>query len=161
MARASQAEPALNGNTMGYGMTTLRRGVFGAACFGLGVVASIAVGQTGYPPLQMLVSASESALGQKLEYPAGTPQITAAIVTLEPGASTGWHHHDVPLFAMILDGELTLDDKTGTNRRYVKDESFIEAFRSSHNGTNTGDTPVRILAVFAGSDAQKNTLMDE
>lgn len=142
-------------------MKTLRRGAFGAACFGLGAVASIAVAQTGYPPLQVLVSASETALGQKFAYPAGMPQITAAIVTLEPGASTGWHHHDVPLFAMILDGELTLDDATGTNRRYVKDDSFIEAFRTPHNGTNTGDAPVRILAVFAGSDAQKNTMIDE
>lgn len=146
---------------MGLDMANLSRATFGAAMLVLGFLASIALGQTNYPPLQVLLSASESALGQTLEYPDGTPQVTAAIVTLEPNASTGWHRHDVPLFAMILEGELTLDDRTGNKRLYVKDASFIEAFRTWHNGTNTGDKPARILVVFAGSDAQKNTLMEQ
>ena len=48
-------------------------------------------------------------LDQPIAYPSGTPNITAAIVTIPPGGETGWHTHAVPLFAYILDGALTVD----------------------------------------------------
>ena len=130
-------------------------------CFTAGIAVTVAVGETTYPPLQVLVSSSQSILGQDLEYPSGKPVFTAAIVTLQPGESTGVHKHNVPLFAMILDGELTVDYGPDGTKVYVKDDTLIEAFRTDHNGTNTGAEPVRILAVFAGSDAVKNTVTAE
>ena len=140
---------------------TLGRGAFAGLCFASGMAVTVALGQTSYPPLQVLVSASQSILGEELAYPAGRPVITAAIVTLQPGETTGAHRHEAPLFALVLDGELTVDYGQGITKRYVKDDAFLEAYQSTHTGTNTGTGPVRILAVFAGSDAVKNTVMQD
>jgi quercetin dioxygenase-like cupin family protein len=138
----------------------MRHGWIYAVCFAAGM-ASLALAQTAYPPLQVLVSSSQTVLGQDFVYPPGKPVLTAAIVTMPPNANTGWHHHEAPLFAMILEGELTVDYGDGVTRQFKKDDAFIEAFQSRHKGTNTGDTPVRILAVFAGSDAVKNTVVED
>lgn len=140
---------------------TLKRTTIAGLCFAAGIAVTVAVGQTTYPPLQVLVSSSQSILGQDIAYPSGKPLFTAAIVTLQPGDSTGVHRHEAPLFAMILDGELTVDYGQNGTKVYVKGDALIEAFRTDHNGTNTGNEPVRILAVFAGSDAVKNTVMEQ
>ena len=42
-------------------------------------------------------------LGQEIAYPDGTPVVTAAIVTMVPGQETGWHEHEAPLLAWMLD----------------------------------------------------------
>lgn len=139
----------------------LARVLLACLCFASGVGVTVAVGQSAYPPLEVLVSASQTVLGQDIEYPAGKPVITAAIVTLEPGASTGSHRHEAPLFAMVMEGELTVDYGTAGSKTYVQGDAFLEAFRTDHNGTNTGQTPVRILAVYAGSESVKNTIMAE
>lgn len=139
----------------------LKRTAVAVMCFSAGIAVTVAVGQTTYPPLQVLVSSSQTVLGQDIVYPSGKPVITAAIVTLQPGESTGAHKHEVPLFAMILDGELTVDYGPDGTKVFAKNDALIEAFTTNHNGTNTGSEPVRILAVFVGSDAVKNTVMDE
>lgn len=130
-------------------------------CFASGVVVTVAFAKTTYPPLEVLLSSSQSSLGQNLEYPSGKPVITAAIVTLLPGQSTGEHLHETPMFAMILDGEITVDYGEGSTRVFVEGDAMLEAFKTYHNGTNTGSEPVRILTVFAGSDTARNTVMRE
>ena len=139
----------------------LSRGLFAGLCFASGIVVTVALAETTFPPVQVLVSSSQSILGQTIDYPAGQATMTAAIVTLQPGQSTGSHMHEAPLFVMVLEGEVTVDYGQGVTKRYVKDDTFLEAFKSNHNGTNTGSVPVRILTVYAGSDAVKNTVMEE
>lgn len=124
----------------------------------VGLIGGFAIAKTAYPPLDVLLSTGKTVIGQEIEYPGGTPKITAAIVTMKPGDSTGWHHHDAPLFAWILDGSLTVDYGADGTRTYEKGDSFIEAFRSEHNGTNTSDVDTRILAVFAGAEGVSNTV---
>ena len=133
----------------------------GVLCFSFGIVASLVLAQTTYPPLQVLLSSGQSVLGQDIAYPVGKPNITAAIVTIQPNESTGWHLHEAPLFAMVLEGALSVDYGNGVTRQYKKEDVFIEAYQTRHNGTNTGTTPVRILVVFAGSDAVKNTVKED
>ncbi len=113
-----------------------------------------------YPPLEILISSKESVIGEAIAYPEGPARITAAIVTMQPGQKTGWHRHDVPLFAYILEGEITVDYGEAGTRTYQTGESFIEAFQSSHNGENTGAGIARILAVFAGADGADNTVAE-
>lgn len=137
----------------------LSRPVLAAACLVSGIIVGVAGAKTTYPPLDVLISSSVTVLDQPIVYPAGTPKITAAIVTMLPGQSTGWHKHEVPLFARMLEGELTVDYGEHGTRVYKKDDVLIEAFKTRHNGTNTGAAPARILAVFAGSDSVKNTIM--
>ena len=117
--------------------------------------------EESYPPVKTLLATSKTVIGQAFEYPGGNPAISAAVVTMLPGHSTGWHEHDAPLFAWILEGEITVDYGRAGTRTYRQDDAFVEAFRSSHNGTNTGQGVAKILAVFAGSHDVKDTVMDD
>jgi quercetin dioxygenase-like cupin family protein len=117
--------------------------------------------QDHYPPVQKLLASSRTIIGQNFEYPGGEPAITAAVVTMLPGHSTGWHEHDAPLFAWVLEGEITVDYGPDGQRVYAKDDAFVEAFRSAHNGINSGDGIARILAVFSGSHDVKDTVMED
>lgn len=116
--------------------------------------------QDSYPPLEILLSSPETVIGQPYAYPDGDAKITAAIVTMEPGQSTGWHLHQVPLFGYVLEGELTVDYGKDGTRTYVAGDSLIEAFETLHNGTNSGSVPMRLLAVFAGAEGVANTLTE-
>ena len=86
--------------------------------------------------------------------------VTAAIVTMVPGQETGWHAHDAPLFAWMLDGELTVDYGPDGSRVYRKGDALLEAFRTRHNGRNSGTENTRLLAVFIGAEGVANTLME-
>ena len=78
--------------------------------------------------------------------------------TPTPGASTGWHRHDAPLYGHMLEGELTVTYRGHGVRVYRAGDTFMEAFRTPHNGHNSGDGPVRILAVFVGAEGVANTV---
>ncbi|SDZ58250.1 hypothetical protein SAMN05444004_12513 [Jannaschia faecimaris] len=73
---------------------------------------------------------------------------------------TGWHHHDVPLFADVLDGEMTVDYGPEWQKTYAAGGSLIKAFHTLHNGVKTGCEPLRILAVFLSSETATNTVMN-
>jgi quercetin dioxygenase-like cupin family protein len=106
-----------------------------------------------------LLSTAKTVLGQTLAYPAGAPaKVTAAIVAMQPGAETGWHQHDVPLFGYMLVGELTVDYGAHGTRVYRKGDALMEAIDVPHNGRNTGEGVARIMAVFMGADGVPNTV---
>ncbi len=127
----------------------------------LAVAASIASAKDTYPPLDVLLSTTTTTIGQSFEYPDGQAKITAAIVTMQPGQKTGWHKHDAPLFAYILEGEITVDYGPDGPKTYKTGDSFVQAFESEHNGQNTGDGITRILAVFAGAEGTPNTVSEK
>lgn len=108
--------------------------------------------------LTPLLQGGTDVLGTPLAYPAGTPSITAAIVTVPPGGETGWHLHEVPLFAYILEGELTVDYGAKGKKTYRAGDSVLEAIGWAHNGTNTGTVPMKLVGVYMGSDAAQNTV---
>ena len=92
-------------------------------------------------------------VGETLHYPTSGPaHVTAAIITLKPGAKTNLHKHGVPLFAYILDGEITVDYGDRGKRTYRRGDAFMEAMEMPHFGADAGAKPVRILAVFMGAD---------
>ena len=136
--------------------TTLR-----IAVAALVLAATPALARDTYPPLDVLLSSGKTVIGQPIEYPEGPAKITAAIVTMQPGQSTGWHRHDAPLIAYILEGQITVDYGPDGTRTYREGDSLIEAFETRHNGTNTGDGIVRILAVFAGAEGTQNTVSED
>lgn len=108
--------------------------------------------------LTPLLQGSTDILGAPLAYPTGTPDVTAATVTIPPGGETGWHEHEVPLFAYILEGELTVDYGTRGTKVYRAGDSVLEAVGWAHNGTNTGTVPMKLVAVYMGSDSAANTI---
>ncbi|MGR3802089.1 cupin domain-containing protein [Marinibacterium profundimaris] len=117
-----------------------------------------AAADDSYPPLDVLLQTTTTILGQPIAYPGGQAQITAAIVTMQPGQKTGWHDHDAPLFAYILEGEITVDYGPHGTKTYRTGDALVEALGSRHNGENTGDAPMRLLAVFAGAEGTPNTV---
>jgi quercetin dioxygenase-like cupin family protein len=110
-------------------------------------------------PAAPLLSTGTSILGETIHYPtAGPAHVTAAIVTLAPGDRTIMHKHGVPLFAYILDGELTVDYGTHGSRTYRQGQSFMEAMAVAHFGVNNGAQPVRLLAVYMGAEGAKDVI---
>lgn len=124
-----------------------------------GLMVGFAAAKVEYPPLQMLLQSGTTIIGQPIEYPAGAPEVTAAIVTLQPGQETGWHRHDVPVLGYMLDGELTVDYGADGKHVYHAGDTFLEAFKTEHNGKTTSAEPSRVLAVFMGAEGAKNTVV--
>lgn len=112
----------------------------------------------GYPAAALL-STSTSIVGEPLRYPTGGPaHVTASIVVLAPGAKTIVHKHGVPLFAYILEGELTVDYGAHGTRTYRQGQAFMEAMDVAHFGVNNGAVPVRILAVYMGAQGAQDVI---
>lgn len=132
--------------------------VAGCSCL-IGLAVGFAIGKTAYPPLDLLLSTSQTVIGQPIAYPQGVPKVTAAIISLEPGQETGLHLHRVPLFAYILSGELTVDYGPDGRRVFRESNAFLEALNSDHNGRNTSSAVTRILAVYMGVEGAANTEM--
>jgi len=103
-----------------------------------------------YPAVPLL-STSTTIVGEPIRYPQGEAHVTAAIVTLAPGARTVMHKHGVPMFAYILDGEITVDYGAHGTRTYKAGQSLMEAMDVAHFGANTGAQPVRLIAVYMGA----------
>ena len=121
--------------------------------------ANHAAAQEGGPTVTPLLSTSTTIAGETLHYPTGGPaHVTAAIVTLGPGAKTDLHKHGVPLFAYVLEGEITVDYGDRGKRTYRKGDAFMEAMDVAHFGADTGVQPVRILAVYMGAEGAADTI---
>jgi quercetin dioxygenase-like cupin family protein len=131
----------------------------GAITLALGVLLGSANHADTREDVTPLLSTEKSVLGQTIAYPVGAPaKVTAAIVAMQPGEQTGWHKHDVPMFAYLLEGELTVDYGQEGTRVYRKGEAVMEAIGVAHNGRNTGRSVARVLAVFMGADGVPDTV---
>ncbi|WP_130470917.1 cupin domain-containing protein [Candidatus Magnetaquicoccus inordinatus] len=126
-----------------------------------GVVAALfmllAIGlvqaEEAYRQVQPLLHTAQSVLGEPLLLADGTAlQITSTIVTIAPGEKTAWHKHGVPLYAYILSGAVTIDYGEQGTRCFTPGMAFMEAMDHWHRGTNQGEEPVRILAVYLGTE---------
>ncbi len=110
----------------------------------------------------LLDAVGRTILGQEFSYPASGPaQVTASVLTLQPGEQTGWHHHEAPLFAYVMEGAVTVDYGEDGTRTYRTGDSIMEALNLSHNGSTEGDGQVRILVVNMGAAGVTNTISDQ
>jgi len=108
--------------------------------------------------VEPLLATSTTVLGQPIAYaPGGTAKVTSAIVELPPGGKTGLHRHDVPMFAYVLSGEVTVDYQGEGSRTYRAGEALVEAIDTPHDGYNSGAVPTRILTVFFGAEGTPDT----
>jgi quercetin dioxygenase-like cupin family protein len=122
------------------------------------IATHAAAEERGYPAVPLL-STGKSIVGETIRYPTGgAAHVTAAIVTLAPGGKTITHRHGVPLFAYILEGELTVDYGAHGKRTYTKGQAFMEAMDVVHFGVNTGAQPVRLIAVYLGAEGAKDVI---
>ena len=109
-------------------------------------------------PAVPLIATGKTTIGETIRYPQGEAHITASIVTLAPGARTIAHRHGVPMFAYILEGEITVDYGAHGKRTYRKGDALMEAMDAAHFGENTGSEPMRLIAIYMGSSAAKNVM---
>jgi quercetin dioxygenase-like cupin family protein len=117
------------------------------------VAASSANAEEIHAPAMPLLSTGTTILGEMLHYPTGGPaHVTAAVVTIEPGGRTILHRHGVPMFAYILEGEITVDYGDRGKRTYRKGDAFMEAMDVPHFGADAGSAPVRVLTVYIGAE---------
>ena len=125
------------------------------ATSGITALAQSTTPPPAYPAVPLL-SIGTTVVGEKIRYPSGDALVTAAIVTLAPGARTIVHTHEVPMFAYILDGEITVDYGAHGKRTYRKGQSLMEAMHVAHFGENTGTEPLRLIAVYMGAAGAKD-----
>ncbi len=105
-----------------------------------------------------ILKTSESWNGAPVHYPAGTPEISAFIVEVAPGAQTGWHSHPVPSFGMILEGELEVELKDGRKNVLKAGDAVVEVVDALHNGINKGARPMKLVVFYAGVKEQPLTV---
>ncbi len=114
----------------------------------------------GYP-LTGAQTRSTTVLGEEIAYPVtGKPMLTSAIIVMAPGQTTLAHRHGAPLFAYVLEGEITVDYGTHGKRVYKQGESLIEAMNVRHYGTNSGSGTLRLLTLYMGAEGTKDVLVD-
>jgi quercetin dioxygenase-like cupin family protein len=113
-------------------------------------------------PAQILFKGSETAVGETIAYPTtGKPVVTAAIVTLMPGEKTVTHRHGVPMFAHILEGEITVDYGSHGRKTFKAGQSLLEAMTVAHAGMNLGTVPVRLIAVYMGAEGAADVVPEK
>ncbi|MGE4221412.1 MAG: cupin domain-containing protein [Alphaproteobacteria bacterium] len=108
-------------------------------------------------PAKTVLSTGQTILGEPIQYPAGMAKVTAAEVTIAPGGETLLHQHGVPMMVYILDGEVSVDYGDKGVRVFKTGDAFVEAM-STHKGMNKTAKPVRILAIYMGSDSGTNVV---
>jgi quercetin dioxygenase-like cupin family protein len=105
-----------------------------------------------------LLKTQKSWNGEAIVYPEGQAEVTVILIEVAPGGETGWHLHPVPSFAMVLEGELKVELKTGETLFLKAGDAAAEVVNVLHNGHNIGDVPVKLVVFYAGNSADKLTI---
>lgn len=89
--------------------------------------------------------------GKKVRYPrTNDAEVTVLVVDVPPGGSTGWHHHPVPVYAYMLEGELAVEMENGTVNLFRKGDAIIEMVDTAHNGYNPGNEKASLVVFYTG-----------
>ena len=129
----------------------------------LPMIASCSNTTTGEISSEVLLDKENmTILEEAFSYPiTNSPEVSSSIITLPVGAQTGWHLHEAPMYAYILEGTLevtyTVNGVEKTNV-YKKGEAIMEGLNTPHNGVNNTDSPVKVLVVNIGSPDAKNSV---
>jgi quercetin dioxygenase-like cupin family protein len=129
---------------------------------GLALAAALATAASALEPtthVTPLLSTGKTVMDEPIVYPTGSPaKVTTSIVSMAPGAETGWHKHGVPLVGLVLAGELTVDYGPKGKRTYKQGESVAEAMNVPHNGRNTGKDTMRLFVVYMGAEGLQSSI---
>jgi quercetin dioxygenase-like cupin family protein len=106
--------------------------------------------------VEKLLATDTTSLGQNIVYPKfNQAEVTVQKITFPPGASTGWHKHEFPVFSYIILGELTVETEDHKILRFKENTSFSESINTFHNGTNKGKTDLVVVAMYIGGKGEK------
>src|SRR5262245_30218325 len=108
--------------------------------------------------LKPLLKTTETNVGGQLKYPsAGKPELSSAIVTIQPGGPSSPHQPPVGTFVFILEGEadLHVGDQVF---HYKAGDAWVEPIDTPNQIFNAGAGVLRNLVVFVGSEGNPNTV---
>jgi len=101
--------------------------------------------------LEPVLKTDTTSIGQKIVYPKfANDEVSIVKVTIPPGKSTGWHKHNFPVFAYVLQGILTVEFENRKSLQFTQNSSFSEVIDTLHNGINNGKEDVILIAFFMG-----------
>lgn len=83
-------------------------------------------------------------------YPTGDPELSVLKISIPAHSALAWHEHPIPNAAYILSGTLTIEKHDGTKKTVHAGQAVAEMVDAAHRGV-TGDTPVVLLAFYAGA----------
>jgi quercetin dioxygenase-like cupin family protein len=106
--------------------------------------------------IKELLRTDTTSIGQKITYPEFTdPEVTILKITIPPGKSTGWHKHNIPVFAYVVKGTLTVELEDHRVIQFKEESTFAEMRENYHNGTNMEDSDLVLIAIYMGGKGQK------
>jgi quercetin dioxygenase-like cupin family protein len=112
--------------------------------------------------IKELIRTDTTSIGQKITYPDfANPEVTMLKITIPPGKSTGWHKHNIPVFAYVVKGVLTVELEDHQVKKFKEESTFAEMRDTYHNGTNKEDTDLVLIAIYMGGKGQKLSIMKE
>ena len=95
-----------------------------------------------------LIRTTQSWNGAQLpDYLQGRPELVVRKYVFPAGQKLGWHHHPVMNYGVLVQGELTIIDKDGTEKVVHAGEAVVEMVGTVHHGENRGTQPA-ILYMF-------------
>ncbi len=101
--------------------------------------------------IETVLRTDTTSIGQTIKYPQfKDDQVTLSKVTIPPGESTGWHKHDIPVFAYVQKGTLTVEMEHKKALQFPENTSFAEVLNTFHNGRNDGKEDVVLIAIYLG-----------
>ena len=65
---------------------------------------------------------------------------------IAPGGHTGWHSHPGPVFVMITEGTMTLEQADGSTAVYPAGTGFVEEPGHVNIGRNEGNSDLELVA---------------
>ncbi|MDO9633554.1 MAG: cupin domain-containing protein [Paludibacter sp.] len=101
--------------------------------------------------IEQVLKTDTTTIGQKIVYPqVQNAEVTMSKITIPPGKSTGWHKHAYPVFAYVLNGELTVELENNKSVQFGENASIAEVMETYHNGINRGTEDVVLIAIYLG-----------
>lgn len=113
--------------------------------------AALALDTSAAVRVKPLLKTQESWDGQPIRYPEGKPEVVMLHIEIAPGGQTGWHAHDVPSFAYVLEGELEVTQADGRSRRLGPGDSLAEVVGVIHNGRVLSEQAVKLVVVYTSA----------
>ena len=121
-------------------------------------IVALAVDQSSAVKVTSLLKTTSGWDGKQIVYPEGQAEMTALLVEIAPGESTGWHQHPVPSFGFLLEGTLEITLMDGRVKRMEPGEALSEVTDTMHIGRAVSKTPVKIVVFYAGAIGKALTI---
>lgn len=101
--------------------------------------------------IEPILKTDTTSIGQKIKFPCSDQdEVTMLKITLAPGKATGWHIHEIPVFAYVLKGTLTVEFENHRLVKFPANSSFAEVTNTLHQGINNETEELVLLAVYLG-----------